>query len=94
MCKRFEILLYWNDYKAKTNNKNAANEHRRFLESNLAGVTKLFILAYLNRNNDVKKFKALRYYLPKGIINNYSVIINGKNFYDQPIDSDINQYEE
>ena len=27
------------------------------------------------------------------IIDNYNVIINGKNFYDQPIDSDIKRYE-
>ena len=33
-------------------------------------------------------------YLPKGIIKNYNVIINGENFYDQPIDSDIKRYEE
>ena len=32
------------------------------------------------------------YYLPKGIIVNYNVIINGKNFYDQAID--IKRYEE
>ena len=25
---------------------------------------------------------------------NYNIIINGKNFYDQPIDSDIKRYEE
>ena len=31
---------------------------------------------------------------PKGIIKNYNVIINGKNFYDQPIDSSIKQYKE
>ena len=30
----------------------------------------------------------------KGIIKNYNVIINGKNFYDQAIDSDIKWYEE
>ena len=33
-------------------------------------------------------------YLPKGIIKNYNVIINGENFYDQLIDSDIKRYEE
>ena len=36
--------------------------------------------------------------MPKGInlqaIKNYNVIIDGKNFYDQPIDSDIRRYEE
>ena len=30
----------------------------------------------------------------KDIISNYNVIINGKNFYDQPIDSDVKRYEE
>ena len=30
----------------------------------------------------------------QGIIKNYHVIINGKNFYDQAVDSDIKQYEE
>ena len=48
----------------------------------------------MNRNNDVKRFNAQKYYLPKGIIDNYIVISNGKNFYDQPIDSDIKWYEE
>ena len=32
--------------------------------------------------------------MSKGIIKNYNVIINGKNFYDQAIDSDIKRYEE
>ena len=39
-------------------------------------------------------YKARRYYLPKDVIKNYNVIIKGKNFYDQPIDSDIKRYEE
>ena len=53
----------------------------------------MFDLVYLNRN-DVKRFKTRRYYLPKGKIKNYNVIINGKNFYDRPIDSDIKRYQE
>ena len=48
----------------------------------------------MNRKNDVKQFNARRYHLPRGIIKNYIVIINGKNFYDQAIDSDRKQYEE
>ena len=37
-------------------NKNTANEYRYFLESNFVGVNRLFVLIYLNRNNDVKRF--------------------------------------
>ena len=41
-----------------------------------------------------KIFKAKRNYLPKGVIDNYNVTINGKHFYDQPVDSDIKRYDE
>ena len=56
-------------------------------------VKRLFILVYLNQDADLKSFKAKKYYLPKGIIENYNVINNGKNFYGQPLDSDIKRYE-
>ena len=32
--------------------------------------------------------------MPKGIIDNYIVIINGENIYDQEIDSGLKRYEE
>ena len=54
----------------------------------------MFILVYSNQNNDLKRFKARRYYFPKIIIKNYNIIINGKNFYEQPIDLDIKRYKE
>ena len=54
---------------------------------------RIFVLVYTSRYDASKRFKAKRHYLPKGIIDNYNVIINGKK-HDQPIDSDIKQYEE
>ena len=86
LSKRFERSVYWNEYKIKSENKNTTNEFRYFLESNFVGVNRLFILVYPNRNDYVKRFKGKRNYLPEGIIKNYNVIIDGKNFYDQPID--------
>ena len=94
LSKGFERSVYWNEYKTKSENKNTANEYRYFLESNFVGVNRLFVLVYSNEDADSKRFKAKRYYLPKGIIKIYNVIINGKNFYDQAIDSDIKRYEE
>ena len=44
-------------------------------------VNRLFVLVYSNQD-DAKRFKSRRYYLPKGIIKNYNMITNGKNFYD------------
>ena len=54
----------------------------------------MFVLFYTNENGNFERFKARRYYLPKDIIDNYNVIIDRKNFYDQAIDSDIKWYEE
>ena len=38
----------------------------------------LFPLVYTNQNVESKRLKIPRYYLPKRIIDNYNVIINGK----------------
>ena len=73
---------------------NMTNEYRYSFDSNFVGVNRLLVLVYSNQDVDSKRFRHRRYYLPKGIIKNYNVIINGKNFYDQAIDSDIKRYEE
>ena len=55
------------------------NKYRYFLESNFVGVDRSFVLIYTNHDSNAKRFNARKYYLPKGIIKNYNVIINGKN---------------
>ena len=70
------------------------NKYRCFLESNFVGVNRLFVLFYLNQQGSDKTYKVQRYYLPKDTIKNYNIIINGKSFCDQPIDSDIKPYKE
>ena len=35
-----------------------------------------------------------KYFLPRGKIKNYNVLIDGRNFYDQPINDLIKQYDE
>ena len=46
--KVFERLVYWNEYKTKSENKSTTNEYRFFffVESNFVGVNRLFILVY------------------------------------------------
>ena len=79
--------------KQKVKMKSITNEYRYFLKSNPFGVNKLFVLAYSNEDDNSKRFQTKRFYLPKDIIKNYNVIINGKNFYDEAIDSSIKRYE-
>ena len=67
LSKNFKRSIYWNKYKTKSENKNAANEYRYFLKSNFVGVNRLFVLLYSNENDKAKRFKTRRYYLPKKI---------------------------
>ena len=46
LSKGFERSIYLNEYKTKCENKNTANEHRYFLESNFVEVNTLFVLVY------------------------------------------------
>ena len=71
LSKGFERSVYWNEYKTKSKNKSTANEHRYW-------VNRLFVLVYWNQDDNAKRFKAKRYYLPKDIIKNYNVIITMK----------------
>ena len=70
------------------------NEYRYFLESNFGGVNRLYVLVCSNQGDNCKRSKSKTFYLRNGIIDNYNVIINGKNCYDQLIDPDIKRYEE
>ena len=60
----------------------------------LEWVNRLFVLVYTSHGDNAKRFNAWKYYLPNDIIENYDLIINGKNFYNQPVDSGLKRYEE
>ena len=75
LSKGSERSVYWNEYKAKFDIKNTANKFIFLLESKFDWVNRLFVLVYSNEDAASK-----RYYLPKGIIDNCSVIISGKTF--------------
>ena len=55
LSKRSERSVYWNEYNAKSDSKNMTNEYIFFLKSNFLGVTKLFMLIYLNIDDYTKR---------------------------------------
>ena len=57
----------------------------------------MFVLAFDNTDNGAKNVKRnshTKYFLPRVNINNYNALIDGRNFYDQPINDMIKQYDE
>ena len=47
-----------------------------------------------NKDDNAKTYETRWYYLPKYVIKNYNVVINGKQIYDQTTDSDIKTFEQ
>ena len=88
--------MYWNKYKVIPNKIYNANDYIRILlDASYQGVNRLFILAYDNTaDNLVTADSHRKYFLPRIKIKNYHIEIDGRNFYDQPINYLIKQYDE
>ena len=66
------------------------------LDASYQGVKRLFGLAYDNTAGDdrVTADSHRKYFVPRVKIENYNIEIDGKIFYDQPINNSIKQYNE
>ena len=95
--KGFQRSIYWNEYKTKGQDEVANANTFKYIsvDPSFQGVNRLFVMAYDNVNaNRSTRDGRTRYYLPTIDINKYNVIIDGRNFYDNPIESDIEKYRE
>ena len=94
--KGFQRSIYWNEYKTKEINENAdANVFKYInLDPSFQGVNRLFVMAYNRANGQPTKNGRQKYYLPRIDLEKYNVIIDGRNFYDNPIESDVEKYRE
>ena len=95
----FKRPVYWNEYKSEIETKNLDNDNiKRFhLDGSFQGINRLFLLAFDNINdcaNKVERDSHRKYFLPRIVITNYHVLIDGRSFHDQPINDQIRNYDE
>ena len=88
--KGFQRSIYWNEYKTKEQNEDAANNVVKYinLDPSLQGVIRLIVMACNRVNGQPTRNGQREYYLTRINLNKY-VIIDGRNFYDNPIESNI-----
>ena len=100
--KGFKRSVYWNSYETKPAKVIEKGKNLyELLNASFQGVKRLFVLAYVvaepvgdNAADDTAGIKNnKKYFLPIGNIKNYKVLIDGRNFYDQPINDIIEQYD-
>ena len=86
----FKRTINWNKYESspKTYAQNRYLNH--LINPSFQGVSRLFVLTF--EKEDQRKSHST-YYPPKVEIKDYNVMIDGKNFFDQPINSMTKTYE-
>ena len=74
----------WNKYLSKPELLAQNPNVNHLVESSFQGINRLFILVF---ENDTQRTSAKGYYLSNVEVKNYNFMINGENFFDQPIKS-------
>ena len=86
----FKRTINWNKYQRKLSSERR-NQYLDFLiDPSFQGLNRLFVLSF---ENEEDRKVHIGYYLPKVEIKDYNVMIDGKNFFDQPVKSDMRTYE-
>ena len=93
----FKSSVYWNEHKSKMEAKEADVDNlKRFpLDPSFQGVNRLFVLAFDNANdgdNKIERDSHRKCFLPRVDITNCNVLIDGRNFYNQPINDQSKKY--
>ena len=98
--KGFQRSIYWNEYKTKEKNETVNDDNPATivrditLDPSFQGVNRLFAMAYNSENGQPTRNGQQKYYLPRTDLKKYNVIIDGSNFYDNPIETNIEKYRE
>ena len=99
LSEGFKRSVFWNKYHVKDTERTAADNNtiRILVDASFQGVNRLFVLPFAATDqaaNTVYRDSHRKFYLPRTSITNYNAINDGRNFYDQPINSDERQYDE
>ena len=94
--KGFQRSIYWNEHKTKEINEDADDNVFKYINlgPSFQGANRLFVMAYNRIDGQPTRNGQRKYYLPRISVNKYNVIIDGRNFYDNPIESDVEKYRE
>ena len=86
----FKRVINWNKYLSKPELLAQNPNLNHLVEPSFQGANRLFVLAF---ENDDDRTSDDKYYLPTVEIKDYNIMINGENFFDQPIKNNKVTYE-
>ena len=80
------MAISWNKYLSKPELLPQKSNLNHIVEPCFQGLNRLFVLAF---ENYAQRTSNERYYLPNVEIKDYNVMIDGKNFFDQPVKNKV-----
>ena len=86
----FKRVINWNKYLLKPELLAQNPNLNHLVEPSFQGVNRNFVLAF---ENDDNRTSDNQYYLPTVEIKDYNIVINGENFFDQPIKNNKVTYD-
>ena len=86
----FKRVFNWNKYLSKLELLAQNPNLNHLVEPSFQGVKRLFVLAF---ENDAQRTSHSGYYIPNVEIKDDNIMINGENFFDQPIKNNKVTYE-
>ena len=86
----FKRVINWNKYLSKPESFRRNANLNYLVESSFQGINRLFVLAF---EGDTQRTSHSGYYLPNIEIKDYNIMINGENFFNQPIKNNKVMYE-
>ena len=86
----FKRVINWNKYLSKPEVLGQNPNLNHLIQASFQGVNRLFVLAF---ENDEDRTDHEKSYLPTVEIKDYNIVINGENFFDQPIKNNKATYE-
>ena len=86
----FKRTISWNKYVPKPKLLARNRKLNHLIEPSFQGVNTLFVLAF---ENDAQRTSNKNFCIPNVEIKDYNVMIDGKNFFDQPIKNNKVTYE-
>ena len=89
----FKITIKWNKYTLQMSIQPQNNNLNYLIDPTFTNVNRLFVLSFPRSNNTDSRYSFSNYYVPKVKVNDFNVLIDGKNFFDLPVKNDEEAYE-
>ena len=89
----FKKAIKWNKYRSQITVQTQNNNLNYLIGLTFTNVNRLFVLSFTRDNGGDNRDSFSDYYLPNVEVKDFSVLIDGKSFFDLPVKNEEEAYE-